>query len=230
MSHPSSLSPLQFALLNGQASADPCVAAYVALGDRHGGAAIPEFSLCDAGRGAAHGRLTWDADHARHGSASPFFSVAPVRLDVKPSGECLLSVGTADFVMLHTRPYRWVEKVQVAASAGTDAPGRSFRWDLIEILFCYADGRTETCRSTCLPAVATGLRQRRPVQAPQPLSDRPPRQYTEIATGSRDIVGFKLRGQVTLRANESLSAAFPLRPEDLQGQIGVFTDACCRRD
>ena len=230
MAHYSSLGPLEFALLNGDASAEPCVAAYFAVGDRYDGATLPQFSLRDAALRSAHGRLTWDPDHARGGSASPFFSVAPVRLDMKSTGECLLSVGTADYVTLLTRPYRWIEKVQVTAAAGTGTPGRSMRWDLIEILFCYADGRTETCRSTCLPSVATGLRLRRPAHSSEPLGDLPPRQYTEIATGSRDIVGLKLRGQVTLRANETPGAAFPLRPEDLQGQIGVFTDASCRRD
>ena len=230
MAHTSSLAPLQYALLNGPAATDPCIAAYLAAGERQAGGTIPEFGIRDAGLRAAHGRLTWDPDHARNGSASPFFSVAPVRLDMKATGECLLSVGTADYVTLLTRPFHWIEKVQIAAAAGTAAPGRSIRWDLLEILFCYADGRTETCRSTCLPAVATGLRQRRPAQASEsPSSDLPPRQYTEIVTGSREVVALKLRGQVTLRANESPSAAFPLRPEDLQGQIAVFTDASRRQ-
>jgi hypothetical protein len=231
MAHISSLAPLQYALLNGQAAADPCIAAYLATGDRLGGGTVPEFGLRDAGLRAAHGRLTWDPEHARNGSDSPFFSVAPVRLDMKATGECLLSVGTADYVSLRTPPFQWIEKVQVAAAAGTAAPGRSIRWDLLEILFCYADGRTENCRSMCLPAVATGLRQRRPAQAVECPSDLlPPRQYTEIATGSREIVALKLRGQVTLRANEIPSAAFPLCPEDLQGQIAVFTDASRGRE
>ena len=52
----------------------------------------------------------------------------------------------------------------------------------------------------------------------------PPRQYAEITTGTRDVVGIKLRGQVTLRANEGPAPACPLRPEDLQGQVAVFTD------
>ena len=231
MAHTSSLAPLQYALLNGQSAADPCIAAFLAPGACQVGGTIPEFGIRDAGLRAAHGRLTWDPEHARNGSASPFFSVAPVRLDMKATGECLLSVGTADYVTLLTRSFNWIEKVQIAAAAGTAAPGRSIRWDLLEILFCYADGRTENCRSTCLPAVATGLRQRRPAQPVECPSDLlPPRQYTEIATGSREVVALKLRGQVTLRANETPSAAFPLRPEDLQGQIAVFTDASCRRE
>ena len=230
MAHTSSLAPLSFALLNGQAPADPSVSAYLALGDGQVGGSFPEFGLCDAGRRSAHGRLTWDADHACNGSDSPFFSVAPVRLDLKSNGECRLAVGTADYVTLRTRPYQWIDTVQVAALAGTGTPGRSLRWDLIEIVFHYADGRTELCRSNCLPAVATGLSVRRAAQAPAAPHAPPPRQYAEISTGSHDVIGLKLRGQVTLRANESPSSAFPLGPEDLRGQIAVFTDAGCRRD
>ena len=231
MAHVSSLAPRQFALLNGQTSADPYVAAYLSVGDGDaGGQSVPQFSLRDSTSHAAHGRLTWDADHARNGSTSPFFTVAPVRLDMKSSGECLLAVGTADFVRLQTRPYQWIDRVQVAALAGTAAPGRVLQRDRIELVFCYADGRTETCRSNCLPAVATGARLRRPAQAAEAdaLSQRPPRQYAEIVTGTRDVVGIKLRGQVTLRANEGAAPAFPLQPQDLQGQVAVFTDASCR--
>ena len=227
MGHMSSLAPLQFALLNGQTSPDPYVAAYLSVGNREdGGRFVPQFSLCDARRQESHGRLTWDADHARNGSASPFFSVAPVRLELKSSGECGLAVGTADYVSLQTRPCRWIERVQVAALAGTTTPSRALQWDLIELTFHYADGRTEVCRSTCLPRVATGERMRRSAQVPvpPPLPEQLPRQYAEIATGSRDVVGIKLRGQVTLRANEDLASAFPLRPDDLQGLVSVFTD------
>jgi hypothetical protein len=232
MAHVSSLAPRHFALLNGHTSADPYVEAYLTVGDRDGrDRSIPQFTLRDAAH-AAHGRLTWDADHVRNGSASPFFSVAPVRLDVKADGECLLAVGTADFVRLQTRPYRWIDSVQVAALAGTAEPGRVLQWDLIELVFCYADGRTETCKSNCLPGVATGSRVRRAAQAAGSAADlqpaQHPRQYAEITTGTRDVVGIRLRGQVTLRANDG-PAAFPLRPEDLQGQVAVFTDASPRR-
>jgi hypothetical protein len=189
------------------------------------GRSVPQFSLCGADCHEAHGRLTWDADHARNGSASPFFSVAPVRLEVKASGECRLAVGTADFVSLSARPYRWVERVQVGASAGTRTLGRALQWDLIEVVFCYADGRTETCKSTCLPAVATGAGIRRAAQAAGPLPERLAGQYAEVVTGSREIAGLRLRGQVTLRANEGQGPPSPLLPEDLRGQIAIFTDA-----
>jgi len=231
MGHVSSLAPRQFALLNGQTSADPYLAAYLNVGERNAvGLSLPQFSLCDGARQEAHGRLTWDADHALNGSDSPFFSVAPVRLDMKSSGECLLAVGTADFVRLLTRPFQWIERVQVAALAGTGTPGRAFQWDLIELVFCYADGRTDTCRSNCLPAVATGASLRRSAQAPQMETDPLPQQYAEVVTGTRDVVALKLRGQVTLRANDGPATASPLRPEDLQGRIAVFTDASRGRD
>jgi hypothetical protein len=233
MPHISSMAPLRFALLNGQLSPDPYIAAFLNVGGREEDGSVPQFGLCGAGRQAAHGRLTWDADHARSGSTSPFFSVAPVRLEVKPTGECLLAVGTADYVRLQTRPYRWIERVQVAARAGTRAPDRAIRWDLIEVVFCYTDGRTETCKSNCLPAVATGTRVRRAAQAPDvvAVAGRLPGQYAEVATGSREVAGIKLRGQVTLRANEGqASPAVPLCPEDLQGQIAIFTDASVRDD
>ena len=226
MSHLSSLAPFRFGLLNGEMPPGPHLAARLNIGDAEGGGGtVPEFSLCGAGCDEACGRLIWDADHARNGRASPFFSVAPVRLEVKSSGECRLAVGTADFVSLLTRPYRWVERVQVGAAAGTRTPGRALQWDLIEVMFCFADGRTEMCRSTCLPAVTTGAGVRRAAQAPAALSERFAGQYAEVTTGSRDVCGIRLRGQVTLRANEGPAPAFPLCPQDLQGQIAIFTDA-----
>jgi hypothetical protein len=230
MAHISSLANRQFALLNGFMPGDPSVAAYLTVGDRQGGdGSVPQFSLRDAGRREAHGRLTWDADHDRNGSDSPFFSVAPVRLDLKANGECLLAVGTADFVRLMTRPYQWIERVQVAALAETTTPGRVLQWDLIDLVFCHADGRTETCRSNCLPRVASGAGVRRPSLAPQSPVGQLHQQYAEVATGSRDVVGIRLRGQVTMRANEGPGPAFQLRPEDLRGQISVFTDAASRQ-
>ena len=229
MGHISSLAHRQFALLNGSSSGDPFVTAYLTVGDGRGrDGSVPQFSLRDAGRAEAHGRLTWDADHDRNGGDSPFFSVAPVRLDLKADGECLLAVGTADFVRLMTRPYQWIERVQVAALAATATPGRVLQWDLIDLVFCHADGRTETCRSHCLPRVASGAGLRRPSQAPQSLGGQLHQQYAEVATGSRDVVGIRLRGQVTMRANEDPGPAFQLGPEDLRGQISVFTDAASR--
>jgi hypothetical protein len=229
MPHISSLAYRSFALLNGETSPNPYVSASLSVGGGNDDArSFPQFTLCDAVRQTADGRLTWDADHLRNGSASPFFSVAPVRLDVKSSGECLLAVGTGDFVKLVTRPYRWIEKVQIAALAGTGAPGRIIQWDSIELAFTYADGRSDTCRSSCLPGVVTGRCVRRAAQASEAPRDQLPRQFAEISTGCRDVVGIKLRGQVTLRANDGAAGGTPLQPQDLQGQVLVFTDASSR--
>lgn len=177
--------------------------------------------------------MTWDADHVRNGSESPFFSVAPVRLEVKASGECLLAVGTGDFVALQVRPYRWIDKVQIAAAvAETGEPGRAIRWDLIDLVLNYGGGRTEKIESTCLPSVVSGARVRRAAQttavalaATEPVAG----QYAEISIGSRDVIGLKLRGQVTLRANEGLPRGFALKPHDLRGQVSIFaggSDGC----
>jgi hypothetical protein len=229
MIHISSLAPLTFALLNSQPSAEPCIAAHLSVGDQRAeGFSTPQFGLRDAGSEPTYGRLTWDADHLLNGDSSPFFGVATVRLDVKSNGDCLLAVGTSDFVRLQARPYRWIEAVRLGAIAGTGAPGRSIQWDLIELAFCYGDGRVQTCRSNCLPSVTSGARVRRSSQAPGRLADRFPRQFAEVATGSQDVVGVKLRGQVTLRANEAHDVAFPLRPQDLQAHVEVFTDAASR--
>ena len=225
MSHTSSYAARHFTLVNGRTSADAYVAACLNIGGDEGmGSPVPQFRLCDTDRREAHGRITWDAEHALNGSTSRFFSVAPVRLDVKASGECLLAVGTADFVRLNARPYRWVERVQVGAAAACGVPGRTFQWDLIELVFCYADGRAETYQSTCLPAVATEGRVRWAAQAPPQQRAELGGQYAEVFTGSRDVVGIRLRGQVTMRANEGAPAS-PLRAEDLQGRIAIFTDS-----
>lgn len=228
--HISSLAHRAFALLNGDASPNPFVVACFRVGED--GAAphvLPQFSISDADSRAVHGRLTWDAGHRRNGETSTFFSVAPVRLDMKADGECLLSVGTSEYIRLVTEPYRWIERVQVAAVAGTCALERSLQWDALEVEFCYADGRIDTCNSTCLPRVLTGSRVRQAAQARGTLGARPPRQFADIATGCRDVVGVRIRGQVTLRANESVAAASPLSAEDLQGRILVFTDTSTGR-
>jgi hypothetical protein len=228
--HISSLAHKTFALLNGDTSSNPSVFACLRVGD-YGAAPhlLPQFSITDSAQRAAHGRLTWDADHRHHGGSSPFFSVAPVRLDMKADGECLLSVGTGDYVRLVTEPFRWIERVQVAAVAATCAPERALQWDALEVVFCYADGRNETCSSSCLPRAITGSRGRRAAQSPAQIKATPPRQFADIATGSREVVGVRIRGQVTLRANDSPVAASPLAGEDLQGRILVFTDASTGR-
>jgi len=228
MPHLSSGGGRPFALINGATSANPYITAMLSVGDYggDGDGSLPQFSLCDAREHAAHGRLMWDADHALNGSESPFFSVAPVRLEVKASGECRLAVGTADFVTLAARPYRWIDRVQIAAAiAETGAPARAVRWDLIDVVLSYADGTSEKLESTCLPSVVSGGRERRAAQVATATANAPVAgQYAEMLVGSRDVVGLKLRGQVTLRANEGVPRGFALTPQDLRAQVSIFTD------
>src|SRR4051794_11237633 len=103
-----------FALVNGDASANPDVVASFRLGDnsmRPDGA--PEFALGDADgdwAGAA-GHLTWDPSPHEHADGDgAFFSVAPVRLRVERD-LVKWSVGTADFVARAPRPFRRIRKV-----------------------------------------------------------------------------------------------------------------------
>jgi hypothetical protein len=229
MAHTSSIAFLRFELLNGDTSPDPHFAASLRVGANGGDPALaPEFSIADARKRARHGRLTWDADHQRGGPRSRFFSVAAVKLDISADGQCLLSVGTSPFVWFASAPYRWVEKVQIAAAAGAPNPQRSIQWDWIELELLHADGHCETRQSACLPKIVTGGGVRRAVQAPA-SSDYPrvpvAQQFAELSTGSRDVVGLKVRGQVTLRANDAAEAATPLGREDLLGSVLVFTDA-----
>ena len=54
-------------------------------------------------------------------------------------------------------------------------------------------------------------------------------QYAEICTDTRSVSAVRLRGQVTLRANDAAGRVGPLRPEDLGGTILVFTGRSPRR-
>jgi len=229
MANISSMAHLRFELINGDTAPGAHVTASLRVGDNADDPQLlPEFSIDDARDRAQHGRLTWDADHRRNGPESRFFSVAAVRLEVKSDGECLLSVGTGPFVSLTTSPYRWVERVQVAAAAATLSPQRLIQWDWIELELRHADGYVETRQSSCLPRAATGLGLRRAAQAGA-AGPQVARQYVQLTTGSKDVLDLKLRGQVTLRANDAPSGASPLGPEDLLGGILVFTDAPSRR-
>ena len=229
MANVSSMAHLRFELINGDTAPGAHVTASLRVG-RNGEQplALPEFTIADSLERAEHGRLTWDADHRRNGPQSRFFSVAAVRLDVKADGECLLSVGTGPFVRFTTAPFRWVERVQVAAAAGTLSPQRLIQWDWIEIDLCHADGSVETRQSSCLPRVATNSGARRSLQAGA-ARPQTARQYVQLTTGTRNVMDVKLRGQVTLRANDGTSGASPLGPEDLLGGVLVFTDAPSRR-
>jgi hypothetical protein len=225
MPHLSSDDYSLFALLNGAMSSHPFVTASLQVGENASGVnsdQSPQYAVSSS-RESAHGRLVWDADHRRNGLTSPFFTVAPVRFHLKRD-ECLLSVGTADYLRASIAPYSWIERIQVGAITRTSAPSRTITWDFIEIDFCYRNGKNETHRSDCLPRVTTAAPVRRALQAQTPRGSCP-QQFTEISTHSREIVEIKLRGQVTLRANDHVSApTWPLLAEDLQGRIHVFTD------
>jgi hypothetical protein len=214
-------------VLQGAMSPDPFVAACLQIGG-NGDPAIssqsPEYAISNH-HGSAHGRLIWDPDHRRNGQVSPFFSVAPVRFHMKP-GECLLSVGTGDYLRTDIAAYRWIEKIQIGAVAASLAPARSIIWDLIEIDFTDASGRTETRRSACLPRATTAIPLRRSLQAEGTPRSPFPRQFAEFSARGRQVVEIKIRGQVTLRANDAgAGPVYPLLAGDLQGRIHVFTDA-----
>lgn len=229
MGHVSSMAHLRFELINGDTAPGAHVTASLRVGENGKEPLIrPEFSISDAQQRARHGRLTWDPDHCFNGPESRFFSVAAVRLDVKPDGQCLLSVGTSPFVRFTTTPYRWVERVQVSAAAGTLSPQRLIQWDWMEVELRHADGYVETRQSSCLPRAATSTGVRRAVRAVAGLPQAA-RQYAELTTGSREVVALKFRGQVTLRANDAGADASPLGPDDLLGGILVYTDCASRR-
>jgi len=226
----SSSSDNSFVLLNGAMSPNPFVTAHLRVGDNGAESTrgeAPEYSLFD-NRTVSHGRLVWDAEHRRNGAASSFFSVAPVRLHLKPA-ECLLSVGTGDFLQLPTAPYRWIERIQIGAMTSTGAPARTIKWDFIEVDFSYSNGRTETLRSHCLPRVETRVPLRRSARTEQTTPLRHPQQFTEISARSQEVTEVKIRGQVTLRANDQMpDTSCPLLAEDLLGTIQIFTDSAPR--
>ena len=214
-------------MLQGAMSPAPFVAACLQIGG-NGDAAIsaesPEYAISNH-NGSAHGRLIWDPEHRRNGLVSPFFSVAPVRFHMKP-GECLLSVGTGDYLRTDIAAYRWIDKIQIGAVAASPAPARSIIWDLIEIDFTDASGRSETRRAACLPRATTGVSLRRSLQAVETLRSPFPQQFAEFSARGRQIVEIKIRGQVTLRANDAgAGPVHPLLASDLQGRIHVLTDA-----
>ena len=167
MPHMSSDASYSFVLLNGAMSPGAFVTAKLQVGmDEDGNDALvaSQYAIA-ADQAEAYGRLVWDADHRHNGAASSFFSVAPVRTHLKPS-ECLLAVGTGDYLRLPTTPYRWIERIQVGAIAETEAASRALAWDFIEVEFSYGDGQfTKQSGSTCLPRAATRLPVRRSVQA-----------------------------------------------------------------
>lgn len=230
MPHISSRSSSNFVLINGETSPAADIVARFQVADNGGPTdRCPEFTLSDPSGRAAHGHLTWDAEHRRNGSASPFFSVAAVRLEVKADGGCLMSVGTGEFVRFEAEPFDWVDRVQIAAAARDGASPRVVQWDLIELTMVSPDGATRTCGSTCLPRVVTAATPRRAAQAVPRRRAGVLQQYAEICADARSVSALRFRGQVTLRANDAAGGLAPLRPEDLAGAILVFTDRAPRR-
>ena len=219
-------------LMMGATSPNPQVVADFRVGDNSSGAdGLAEYLIGDGGGGhAARGHLTWDPGHGP-GGTEPFFSVAPVRLDVSPAG-CRWSVGTTDYIGFEAVPYKTIEKVQVVARSANKSQQRLLQWDALEVTVSYADGRLDVYQPPCLPRVSDARQLRRgayaPAGAPGGAGEDGAaalQQFTEICMHGGDVVGLKVRGQVTLRANHTRAGASPLGPDDLQGRILVFTDA-----
>ena len=88
-------------------------------------------------------------------SCQPVLQRCPGRFHMKP-GECLLSVGTADYLRTTIASYRWIDKFEIGAVAASLVPARSITWDSIEIDFTDASGRSDTRRAACLPRADNG--------------------------------------------------------------------------
>ena len=211
----------------GAMSPGAFVAAFLQIGDNEHSPDSPlssQYAISNH-HGSAHGRLVWDADHLRNGLTSSFFTVAPVRFHLKPD-ECLLSVGTADYLRTNIAPYRWIDKIQIGAIASSLTPARAITWDFLEFDFTDAAGHTTNRKACCLPRASTGIPMRRSLQASNPTRPQYPEQFAEFYTHSRQIVEIKIRGQVTLRANHlGPDLLHPLLAHELQGRIHIFTDA-----
>ena len=220
-----------FALLTGDASANPDVVASFRLGDnsmRPDG--VPEFALGDASEdwAGAAGHLTWDASHDANGDGDrdgAFFSVAPVRLRVERQA-VRWSVGTADFIVRAPRPFRRIRKVQVVAATAVVPSDCVVQWDFLEVRFCDADADPTAAAgarrhaSPCLPRASSRAGLRRSPLAGGPTAPGLLQQYAEII-GPPQADRFELRGQVTLRADRGVRS---LPVDALRGQVLIFTE------
>lgn len=216
---------LKAALFTGATSPKPQVVASFRFGDnsvRPAGAS--EYTLIgdtlQQSRSRTEGHLIWDPSYGAHGGA--FFSVAPVQLEVT-SGGAQWSVGTNQFIGCSCKPYEKIEKVQVVATAASGKPHRLVQWDVIEVTFHHADGRRESHVSACLPRVSTSQQARRSIRSMQ-ASSKALQQFAEFTPMGGQVTGLQLRGVVTLKAADSQTANAPLRADDLQGRILVFTN------
>jgi hypothetical protein len=207
----------------GKTGLSPTVMATFRVGDNSANnKSWHEFQIANGeGANPVYGFLTWDPIHANTALA-PFFSMAMVNLVVTQE-LCQWSVGTSDFVEFAPEPYTFIKKVQVVARAGSNAANRLIQWDLIEVTFIDQDGNSETYPSNCLPRAGNAEKSRRGAFAEESLENQPRQTFSEINTGSESIVSVRIRGVVTLRANHCGIPA-ELGPDDLQGQVLVFTD------
>jgi hypothetical protein len=215
-----------FSMLNGDTSVEADFVASFRFGDnRAEQSGWHEYMVCDAnGAGeSAQGHLVWDPLY--EGPGSPLFSVAPVRLDVS-AGEIRWSVGTNDFLVCKCKPFRSIDRIQVAALAGRSGHHRLVQWDLIDLTCHFADGGRDRRLSPCLPKAAGNQAMRR-AKIAGPASPSPfHQQYTEISLKGAAVTRIQIRGQVTLRAeHQQGNDLSPLGADDLQGRILVFTDA-----
>jgi hypothetical protein len=220
MSSSSSSGDVAFSMLTGQTAPNPDIIALFRIGDNDGSASgSHEYMLGDgSGQDAAIlalGHLTWDPGY--RAGRTPFFTVAPVRLDLGPQG-VQWSVGTSDFIACPFPNSRRIGKIQIAATAADGAPGRLMVWDWIDVALHYEGEQHETYASPCLPKVSTTLPTRRAAGAP-PANGLPLQQHVEIGLNAEQVSGVQIRGQVTLRASHD---SRPLGPDDLQGRVLIY--------
>jgi hypothetical protein len=191
--------------------------------------ADPEYELIK-GKERAAGELVWDPCHTR--PTSRFSTVAPVTLEVTRAG-ARFSVGTCPFITLPGTgkgdEYRYINEIWVCAVVDAKQPQRLVQWDSIDFELIEEDGHHEELSSYCLPRGARLQEPRRAAIRPVvPEEQRPVAAQTGLfqLTGN-PIVEFRLRAQVTLRANCVYGPAgmrADLGPRDLQGLILAFTD------
>lgn len=214
-----------FSLVTGATSVRPHTVASFRLGDNSGMTSGQyEYRISspkDHADVGAEGHITWDPSYAR---GHPFFCVAPVRFDFRQN-KALWSVGTTDFIELEHKPFQWIEKLEISARVVSGAPQRTLSWEMLDLTLEYADGDRELLSSPCKPKLTS----RQAVRRSSQFLDRASgpfmlQQFAQVQPHSHQVVGVQLRGLVTLRI-EAARTPFSLGPEDLLGQVLVFTDS-----
>lgn len=224
---------VSYTLLTGDTSPGSQFAATFRVGTNSAArGSAPQYMLAEGEEGPkAEGRLVWDAGHSS--AESPLASVAQVILDVTPE-QVKWAVGTSDFISIKPAAnsrYRYIKKLEIAASTPSREQDRLLQWDSIEVtFFCDGHGYFETFSSPCLPRVATAPRRpRRGAHAEEDAKNRGFQQLVEICPNDDNVTRVYVRGQVTLRANCSEAARSRVGPDDLQGKVLVFTHISPRR-